>query len=276
VEWSAAAVTKLGIIAGNGSFPLLVAHEARRQQIEIVAVAHLNETDPELESLCGPVTWIKVGELERIIETFRRANVTQAAMAGGISRARLVDSFAPDQRALAMLARIGRFSDDAVLRGVAAELEADGIAVIDPVFLLRGALAGEGRMAGPEPTHAQLSDLELAFAVTRSLGPYDIGQAVAVRGGVVAAVEAVEGTDAAIRRAASLCGRGLVVVKAAKAGQDLRFDRPAIGPNTIQLLSEVGAAMLGIEAGRTMILERQRTLELAGVHAITVYGHAGT
>ncbi|MGO9057608.1 MAG: LpxI family protein [Candidatus Binataceae bacterium] len=269
-------MTKLGIIAGNGSFPLLVAREARRQQIEIVAVAHLNETNPELESLCGPVTWIKVGELERIIATFKRANVTQAAMAGGISRARLVDSFAPDQRALAMLARIGRFSDDAVLRGVAAELEADGIAVIDPVFLLEEALAGEGRMAGPEPTSAQLSDLELAFAVTRSLGPYDIGQAVAVRGGVVAAVEAVEGTDAAIRRAASLCGRGLVVVKAAKAGQDLRFDRPAIGPSTIELLSAVGAAMLGIEAGRTMILERQRTLGLADAQAITVYGHAGT
>jgi DUF1009 family protein len=269
-------VTKLGIIAGNGSFPLLVAREARRQQIEIVAVAHVNETDPELESLCGPVTWIKVGELERIIATFKRANVTQAAMAGGISRARLVDSFAPDQRALAMLARIGRFSDDAVLRGVAGELEADGIVVIDPVFLLEEALAGEGRMAGPEPTSAQLSDLELAFAVTRSLGPYDIGQAVAVRAGVVAAVEAVEGTDAAIRRAASLCGRGLVVVKAAKPGQDLRFDRPAIGPNTIELLSAVGAAMLGIEAGRTMILERQRTLGLAEVQGITVYGHAGT
>ena len=268
-------MTKLGIIAGNGSFPLLVAREARRQGIEIVAVAHRNETDPALESLCDRVIWIKVGELERMIETFKNAQVTQAAMAGGISRARLTDSFAPDQRALAMLARVGRFSDDAVLRGVAGELEADGIEVIDPVYLLHEALADEGRIAGPEPTGAQLSDLKLAFAVTRSLGPYDIGQAVAVRDGVVAAVEAVEGTDAAIRRAASLCGRGLVVVKAAKAGQDLRFDRPAIGPNTIEMLSEVGAAVLGIEAGRTMILERQRTLGLAESQAITVYGHAG-
>ena len=269
-------MNKLGIIAGNGSFPLLVAQAARRRQIEIVAIAHVNETDPAFEPLCDALTWVKVGELERIIETFKRANVTQAAMAGGISRARLTDSFAPDQRALAMLARIGRFSDDAVLRGVAAELEADGIAVIDPVYLLDRALAEPGTMAGPEPTAAQISDLNLAFSVTRSLGPYDIGQAVAVRGGVVAAIEAVEGTDAAIRRAASLCGRGLVVVKAAKPGQDLRFDRPAIGPNTIELLAEVGAAVLGIEAGRTMILERQRVLELAQARAITVYGHAGT
>jgi UDP-2,3-diacylglucosamine hydrolase len=268
-------VNRLGIIAGNGSFPLLVADAARRRQIAIVAAAHLNETDPALESLCD-VTWVKVGELERIIETFKRANITRAAMAGGISRARLLDSFAPDQRAIAMLARIGRFSDDAVLRGVASELEADGIEVIDPIYLLDRALADPGTMAGPQPTATQLGDLKLAFSVTRSLGPYDIGQAVAVLNGVVAAVEAVEGTDAAIRRAAALCGRGLVVVKAAKPGQDLRFDRPAIGPNTIELLAEVGAAVLGIEAGRTMILERQRTMGLAERQAITVYGHAGT
>jgi UDP-2,3-diacylglucosamine hydrolase len=268
-------VSKLGIIAGNGAFPRLVAEAAHRQQIEIVAVAHLNETDRALEALCHQIRWIKVGELEKMIETFKSAGVTRAAMAGGISRARLRDSFAPDRRALAMLARVGKFSDDAVLRGVAAELEADGIDVIDPIYLLDRALADEGTMAGPQPTASQLRDLELAFSVTRALGPYDIGQAVVVRDGVVAAVEAVEGTDAAIRRAASLCGRGLVVVKAAKPGQDLRFDRPAIGPNTIEMLAEAGAAVLGIEAGRTMILERQRTLEMAQAQAITVFGHAG-
>jgi len=267
-------VTKLGLIAGNGSFPLLVAQAAARHQIEIIAVAHLNETDRALERWCARITWIKVGELQRMIEAFRSAGITRVAMAGGISRARLQDSFAPDQRALKMLAALGKFSDDAVLRGVAGELEADGIAVIDPIYLLEGALADQGTMAGPPPTDAQLKDLALAFAVTRSLGPYDIGQAVAVRDGVVAAVEAVEGTDAAIRRAASLCGRGLIVVKAAKAGQDLRFDRPAIGPGTIKLLAETGAAVLGVEAGRTMILERQHTLELANAHAITVHGHA--
>jgi hypothetical protein len=269
-------VTKLGIIAGNGTFPLLVAQAARRHQIEVIAVAHLNETDRALEPLCGRIVWIKVGELQRMIQTFREAGVTQAAMAGGISRARLQDSFAPDPRALAMLARLGKFSDDTVLRGVATELEADGIEIIDPIYLLEDVLAADGTMAGPQPTSAQLGDLKLAFSVTQALGPYDIGQAIAVRDGVVAAVEAVEGTDAAIRRAAVLCGRGLVVVKAVKPGQDLRFDRPAIGPNTIELLSEVGAAVLGVEAGRTMILERQRTLELAESHSITVYGHAGT
>jgi len=267
-------VTKLGIIAGNGSFPIAVAKAARQRGIAVIAVAHRNETEPALEALCERLAWIEVGQLETMIETFKSAGITVAAMAGGISRARLQTSFVPDQRALKMLARVGKFSDDAVLRGLAAELEADGIEVIDPVPMLEGALAVAGRQAGPEPTAAQLKDLELAVSVTRALGAFDIGQAVAVRDGVVAAIEAVEGTDAALKRGAALCGRGLVVVKAAKPGQDLRFDRPAIGPNTITLLDEIGAAMIGVEAGLTLVLERENTLALAERSGITVYGYA--
>jgi DUF1009 family protein len=209
-----------------------------------------------------------------MIAVLKDAGVTRAAMAGGISRERLKDSFFPDQRTIKMLARIGRLSDDAVLRGVAEELESEGIEVIDPVPMLDGALARDGLQAGPAPTPAQLMDLDLAFAVARQVGVYDIGQTVAVRDGVVAAVEAVEGTDAALRRAAALCGRGLVIAKASKPGQDLRFDRPAIGPRTIELLAELGAALIGIEAHKTLLLERARTLELAGARAVTVYGLA--
>jgi hypothetical protein len=170
-----------------------------------------------------------------------------------------------------MLQRMGRFSDDAVLRGLAAEIEADGIPIIDPVPMLDGALAEPGLLSGPEPSPAQLNDLELAFAVARAVGRFDIGQAVAVRDGVVAAVEAVEGTDAALRRAAKLCGFGLVIAKAAKPGQDLRFDRPAIGPETIELLAELRAAMIGLEAGTTMLLDRDRTLEKAAALGVTVF-----
>lgn len=264
---------KLGIIAGNGSFPLELAAAARRHGTETIAVAHLGESDPRLEELCTSLLWVRVGELERIIEAFKRAGVTRAAMAGGISRSRLGQSFAPDARALAMLARIGRLSDDAVLRGVAGELEAEGIEVIDPVYMLDQALAGRGRLAGPQPSPAQLADIELGFAVATAVGRFDIGQAVAVKDGVVAAVEAVEGTDAAIERAAGLCGRGLVVVKVAKPGQDLRFDRPAIGPQTIRRLEQVGAAVLAVEAARAMVLERESTLRLAEQTQITVYGH---
>jgi hypothetical protein len=267
-------VNKLGLIAGNGVFPLEVARAARQRGIKVIAVAHLNESDRALDSAADEVTWIKVGELQKIIDVFKNAGVSEAAMAGGISRARLKDSFAPDARALKMLAGIGRFSDDTVLRGVASEVEAEGIKMIDPVPMIEHWLARAGVGAGPEPTPAQIRDLELAFAVARRLGSYDIGQTVAVRDGMVAAVEALEGTDAALRRAAALVGAGLVVAKAAKPGQDMRFDRPAIGPATVQLLAEIGAAMLGVEAQVALILERERTLEFACAKNVTLYGYA--
>ena len=266
-------MNKLGLIAGNGVFPLEVARAARERGIEIIAVAHLNESERAIDSIAGEVTWIKVGELQKIIDTFKSGGVSEAAMAGGISRARLKDSFAPDARALKMLAGVGRFSDDAVLRGVAREVEAEGIAMIDPVPMIDHWLARSGVEAGPAPSPAQMRDLDLAFAVARRLGSYDIGQTVAVRDGMVAAVEALEGTDAAMRRAAALAGAGLVTAKAAKPGQDMRFDRPAIGPATIELLAEIGAAMIGLEAGVALVLERERTLELAREKNVTVYGY---
>ena len=267
-------MSKLGLIAGNGVFPLEVAAGARKRGIKVIAIAHINESERALDSVADEVTWIKVGELQKIIDTFKNAGVSEAAMAGGISRARLKDSFAPDARALAMLAGIGRFSDDAVLRGVAREVEREGIRMIDPIPMIEHWLAPAGIAAGLQPTEAQMHDLDLAFAVARQLGSFDIGQTVAVRDGVVAAVEAVEGTDTALRRAASIVGAGLVVAKAAKPGQDLRFDRPAIGPATIELLSEIGAALIGIEAGIALILECDRTLEMARAKNVAVYGHA--
>jgi DUF1009 family protein len=277
VAWSAAIVNKLGkkfgLIAGNGVFPLEVAKAARRHGYGVVAVAHQGETHETLAALVDDITWIKVGELERMIDAFKGAGVAQAAMAGGISRARLADSFAPDARALAMLTRIGRFSDDAVLRGLASEIEAEGIEVIDPVPMLDEIIAGPGLLAGPPPTAGQLSDLRIAFAILDALGNFDIGQTVAVRDGVVAAIEAVEGTDAALRRAAAVWGRGLVIAKGAKAAQDLRFDRPAIGPATLVLLDEIGAAMLGIQAHTAMILEREAAFARARELGLTLYGY---
>ncbi len=266
-------MNSLGLIAGNGIFPLEVARAARRRGLRVIAIAHVNETDPRLADLADEIVWVKIGELQRMIDALKAGGAERAAMAGGISRARLADSFAPDARALAMLARVGRFSDDAVLRALAGEIEADGIPVIDPAPMLENVLARRGIEAGPAPTAAQLKDLELAFGVMRALGPFDVGQAVAVRDGIVAAVEAVEGTDAALRRAAALMGRGLIIAKAAKPGQDLRFDRPAIGPATIELLGEIGAAMIGLEAGGAMVLERETTLARAAALGVTVYGH---
>lgn len=267
-------MNRLGIIAGNGVFPLDVAAAAREQGRAVVAVAHRGETDPRLTPLCDEITWINVGELQTLIDAFKGAGVTEAAMAGGISRARLRESFKPDARMLKMLSALSRLSDDTILQAVAREVESEGIPVIDPVPMLEGALATAGLMAGPAPTPEQMGDLKLAFDVMRALGAFDIGQAVAVKDGLVAAIEAVEGTDATFRRAAAVCGKGLVVAKAVKPGQDLRFDRPAIGPATVELLLELGAALLGVEAGQALILERRRTLEAAEAGGLSVFGHA--
>lgn len=267
-------MTSLGLIAGNGVFPLEVARAAHRRGIKLIALAHRGETKPELEAQVDQITWIKVGELQKIVDVLKNAGVEEAAMAGGISRANLAETFAPDVRAMKMLSSITRWSDDAVLRAIAREIESEGIPVIDPVPMMEDAIAGPGVMAGPAPDEKQLRDVALAFTVARSLGTFDIGQSVIVRGGVVYSVEAAEGTDVAMRRAASIAGKGLIVAKASKPGQDLRFDRPAIGPATIALLAEIGAAMLGIEAAKCLILERERTLAMAQAANLTVYGHA--
>ncbi len=266
-------MTSLGLIAGNGVFPLEVAIAARKRGIKLIALAHRGETKPELEAQVDQLTWIKVGELQKIVDVLKTAGVEQAAMAGGISRANLAETFAPDERAIKMLSSITRWSDDAVLRAIAREIESEGIPVIDPVPLMDDAVAKAALMAGPEPGEKQLRDVALAFAIARSLGTFDIGQSVAVRGGVVYAVEAAEGTDAALRRAAAIAGKGLIIAKVAKPGQDLRFDRPAIGPATIELLVQIGAAMIGIEAGKCLILERERTLAMAQAANLAVYGH---
>ncbi|MBF6568752.1 MAG: UDP-2,3-diacylglucosamine diphosphatase LpxI [Candidatus Binataceae bacterium] len=264
---------KLGLIAGNGVFPLEVARAARVRGVRVIAVAHRGESLPELEALVDKINWINVGQVQQMIDFFKAGGVDQAAMAGGITRARLAESFTPDSRAVAMMSRMARFSDDAVLRALAAELESEGIPMIDPVPMLTRALAESGPLAGPAPQDRHMKDLELAFSLMRVLGKFDVGQAVAIHSGIVAAVEAVEGTDAALRRAAVLCGAGMVVAKMAKAGQDMRFDRPAIGPATIELLAELRAAMIGVEAGQALILERSRTFALAAENGITIYGH---
>ena len=256
-------MNKLGLIAGNGVFPLEVARAARERGIKVIAVAHLNESDRALDSVVDEVTWIKVGELQKIVDVFKNAGVSEAAMAGGISRARLRDSFAPDARALRMLAGIERFSDDAVLRGVAHEVETEGIKMIDPVPMIEHWLARAGVGAGPEPTAAQRRDLDLAFEVARRLGSYDIGQTVAVRDGMVAAVEALEGTDTALRRAAALVGAGLVVAKAAKPGQDMRFDRPAIGGSRADSRTRSHAGTRALEKRDDLRLYGNRWLSCA-------------
>jgi DUF1009 family protein len=197
-------------------------------------------------------------------------------MAGGLSRGRLFRDFWPDLRALSLIRRAGAGHDDRILRGVAAELEREGITVVSPLLYLEEMLARPGPLSRRQPTSQELQDIDYGFTIAKAVGRLDLGQCVVVRRQVVTALEAIEGTDEAIRRGGRLAGKGAVVVKVVKPGQDLRFDLPAVGKNTIAVMGEVEAGVLAVEAGQTLIFDRQEMLALADRTGIAVWGVATT
>ena len=262
----------IGLIAGNGTFPILFARTARQEGVHVVAVAHEGETPPELGEWVDHITWIKVGQLDTIIRTFQAHGVRRAVMAGGIHKAALLERFAPDARAQRFLAGLTQWSDDTVLRGVAEELEREGIAVVESTLFLASILTPEGPLTARQPDAAQLRDVEYGLAVAKGIGAWDIGQTVVVKSRMVLAVEAVEGTDAALRRGGALARGGAVAVKVSKPGQDLRFDVPAVGPATVAVCREAGVAVLALEAGKTLLLEREALLAAASAADLAIVG----
>jgi DUF1009 family protein len=260
---------RVGLIAGNGRFPLIFARTARAAGIEVVAVAHQGETPPELDADVDSITWIKVGELGRMIGALRSAGIERAVMAGGIRKLALLDHFAPDERALAFLARLATWGDDALLRGVADELEREGIRIVESTLFLSALLTPAGPLTTRTPTEAQWRDIRHGVEVARAIGRWDIGQSVVIRAGMVLAVEAIEGTDATIQRA----GRpDAVVVKVSKPGQDLRFDVPAVGPETVRVCQAARIAVLALEAGKTLLLDKDELLRLAEETELCIVG----
>jgi DUF1009 family protein len=269
-------VKKLGLIAGNGKFPLLFAAEAKREGYTVVAVAHRGETPEEIERLADEVIWIHVGQLGKIIETFKDAGVSQAVMAGGIRKVKLFANFRPDLRGITFLARLKSREDDALLRGVADELAREGITVLESTLCLPHIVAGEGVLTPRAPNASQWGDIRLGFHVAKQIGGLGIGQTVVIKDAVVVAVEAVEGTDAAIERGGNIARSGCVVVKVSKPGQDLRFDVPAVGVDTIKNLYAVKGAVLAVEAGKTILLERDELLREASRLGVVVVAVSGS
>ena len=266
---------RIGLIAGNGALPRLFARAARAKGVGVVAVGHVGETDPELASEVERLDWVKVGQVARIERLLREQGVSQAVLAGGFSRMRAVQQMRPDLGLFRIASRLRSFRDDALLRAAADEFESAGIRIVAPTELLREILAPEGHLAGPPLDAGQERDVQLGEEVATLLGRADVGQTVVVKNGHVLALEAVEGTDACIRRGAELGGPGVVVVKRSKPGQDERFDLPAVGPGTLEVLRSVGAHVLAIEAGRTLLLEGDRLLALAHEAGITLVARPG-
>ncbi|HSV08390.1 MAG TPA: UDP-2,3-diacylglucosamine diphosphatase LpxI [Candidatus Binatus sp.] len=261
---------RIGLIAGSGRFPVLFAETARRRGVEVIAVAHRGETDPELERVVVGITWVYPGELDTIITALKQAGVRSTVMVGGIAKPRLFRELRPDARAIAMFARCGQLRDDIVLRAVAAELEGEGIAVVASTLYLQEIVPTAGVLGSRAPTAAEWEDIRFGFRAAKLIGQFDIGQSVVVRSGAVIAVEGIEGTDATIRRAGQLGNGDIVLVKVCKPTQDTRFDLPAVGPATIRTLAEVRGRALAVEAGRTITLDRSEMIALADANDIAV------
>ena len=265
----------IGLIAGNGQFPLIFARAARRRGLPVVAVAHIGETVAELDSHVDAIQWLHVGQIRKLIRFFKRSGVEVAAMIGGIRKTRMFTDVRPDTKAIALFAAMRHTHDDGILRAFADVLEKAGIRVLPSTQLVPELLAREGCWTRRKPGRAEQADIELGWKLAREIGRLGIGQCVVMGGGSVLAVGAVDGTDATIARGAGL-GRGnAVVVKICKPNQDLRFDIPAVGVETIETMAAHGATALAVEAGRTVVFDRDRMIEAADGAGIAIVALKG-
>ena len=262
----------IGVIAGNGPFPLHFAREAHKAGRDVVVVAHVGETTSELVDAVEYLRTVKVGELGKIIRTFQELGVKEVAMAGGISRIKLFGGVKLDARGAALLARLRSAKDDVIMRGIAEELLTEGIEVVSCTLFLSECLAREGQLTKSAPSEEEWEDIRVGTEAIRAMSSQDIGQLVVVREGVVVAVEAVEGTDRTILRGGELGGKGTVVVKFAKPTQDMRFDVPTVGEKTIRNLIQAKARVLALESGRCLILDEARVVEMADRAGIAIVG----
>ncbi len=264
----------IGLLAGSGRLPFTLARAAGARGLRVIAAAHHGETDPALEHEVDACTWVRLGQLGRIAKALREGGASRAILAGGLRKAGWFSGARPDLAALKLVAATRARGDDGLLRAIAGWFAGQGLEIVAPHGLLDGCFAEAGLVAGRPPTPAELSDAAEGVRVARILGAADVGQTVAVRDGAVLAVEAMEGTDACIRRAGTLAEHA-VIVKSSKPGQDRRFDLPAIGPATIAVMAEAGAGLLAVEAGTTIVLDREELRAAAGKARVSVVGLRG-
>ncbi|MBW1741081.1 MAG: UDP-2,3-diacylglucosamine diphosphatase LpxI [Deltaproteobacteria bacterium] len=263
---------RIGLIAGSGQFPTIFSKVATERGLKVYAVAHEGETDPRLATLVEAVKWVKIGQLKKIIAFFKKNSVRDAVMAGAITKTKMFSGVRPDLMALKVLATMDHTQDDGLLRAFAGEMEKEGITIHPSTFLLPELLAKKGCWTRRKPTKSEMADVRFGWRIVREIGRLDIGQSVVVRGGSVMAVEAIDGTDATIRRGGRLGKEKTVVVKASKPDQDMRFDMPAVGLKTIQTMCEVGASVLAIEAGKTVVFDREEMVAMANQNGIAIVG----
>jgi DUF1009 family protein len=272
---------RLGLIAGNGTFPFLVLDAARAQGLDVIVAAIKEEASAEIESRGAvAVHWLSLGELSKLIEIFQRENVTRAVMAGQVKHKQIFSSIRPDWRLAKLLLSLGTRNTDSLLGAVAKVLADEGIRLESSTALLEPLLAKQGVLTKRAPSERELKNVEYGRVVARHMAQYDIGQTVVVAEAACVAIEAMEGTDSAIERAgqimqsldadASTLSRELTVVKIAKPNQDLRFDVPVIGVKTIQVMQTAGATCLALDAGKCLLIDGDPIIAAADAAGITI------
>ena len=282
----------LGLIAGNGRFPFLILEAARGQGMRVVVAAIKEETDPEIDERAArepdgiSVHWLSLGELSRLIKTFQKAGVRQAVMAGQVKHKQIFSSIRPDWRLAKLLLSLRTRNTDMLLGAVAKVLEDEGITLLSSTAFLEPMLAPVGVLTRRVPDENERNDIAYGLRVARGIAGFDLGQTVVIAAGACVAVEAMEGTDATIARAgvlmatmgegATTLGRGLTVVKVAKPKQDMRFDVPVVGVTTLAAMRAAGAACLCVEAGRTLLFDREGMIHFADEAGMAIVGEGAS
>lgn len=271
---ASSSIPSLGLIAGKGLYPRLVLDQARKQGVgRIVVTAFEGETDPALADLADNVTWVKVGQLGKMLRFFKDEQVGHALMAGQITPKRLFD-LRPDFQALVILAKLKTRNAESIFGAIADALAGQGTTLLPATTFLEDYLATPGLIAGPKPGKQLARDIEFGWPIAKQVSDLHIGQTVVVKKGTVLAVEAYEGTNDTLRRGGLLSGGpGAVVLKVSKPNQDMRFDVPVIGPDTIRIAHEAGVGAIVCEARKTLLLGLEEIRQLALSHPVTVWGH---
>ena len=261
-----------GLIAGNGQFPFLVLEGAKKAGHELFVVAINEETDKRIDQRADNVIWVGIGKLGKMISFFKEHGVEKVIMAGQVKHIQIFSGAMPDLKMIKMLWNLPQRNTDSLIGGVAEAMAKEGIELIDSTHFVKDLLAGEGVLTRRKPGKEELGSIEYGLRIANEIAGLDLGQTVVVRGNACVAIEAMEGTDAVIRRAGDLVDGKLTVVKVAKPDQDMRFDVPVVGAPTIKAMIESGATCLSVTAGKTLIFDRDEFMDLADKNGICVVG----
>ncbi|GAB6124599.1 LpxI family protein [Humidesulfovibrio idahonensis] len=262
----------IGLIAGGRQFPVLVAQGVKAQGHRLIVAGFTGHTNPEVYPLADAWRELKLGQLAKLLDFLKENKVEQVVMAGTIHKPGVMDIRHFDARAVKILFSLKAKGDDAILRAVSGVLEEEGMELVPPQSYAQGLLTPAGVLTRRAPDEREWADLRAGARLAREMGRLDIGQCVVLREGIVAAVEALEGTDAAIRRGCELGGAGCVAVKVMKPGQEERVDLPSVGPDTVRVLSKGKGVCLGVEAGKSLFFDMETTLEIADRYGVAIVG----